>query len=184
MTATVVLTATEPISETATVAPAPNPAPPSTPEPEITPTPEAPSPPPASPLPPEIADWPQQVLALMNQRRSDNGLMPLGWSPALAQAAQVHAEDCAARDWCSHVGADGSRLRDRLERVGYQAAWSSENWVYASGPEQGVTWWYDEPQGADPHRRNILSQQALEVGVGVAQGQWGLYYIVADFGSP
>ena len=121
---------------------------------------------------------------MINELRAENGLPPLAWSDALAQAAQDHADGCARRDFCSHIGPDGSRLRERLARVGYQASWAGENWVYAHSAERGVEWWYDEPPGMDPHRQNILAPHYSEIGVGVARGRWGKYYIVADFARP
>jgi uncharacterized protein YkwD len=135
-------------------------------------------------LPPAIADWPQRVLTALNAKREAHGLPPLQWSPRLAQAAQAHADDCARRGWCSHVGSDGARLRTRLARVGYLPAYAGENWVYARSPEAAVAWWYDEPPGRDPHRRNILSPRYTEVGIGIAVGVQGHYYFIADFGRP
>lgn len=135
-------------------------------------------------LPPAIADWPQRVLAGLNAKREAHGLPPLQWSPLLAQAAQAHADDCSRRGWCSHVGSDGARLRTRLARVGYLPAYAGENWVYARNPEAAVAWWYNEPPGRDPHRRNILSPRYTEVGIGIAPGVQGHYYFIADFGRP
>ncbi|MCS7038799.1 MAG: LysM peptidoglycan-binding domain-containing protein [Gemmataceae bacterium] len=135
-------------------------------------------------LPPAIADWPQRVLAGLNAKREAHGLPPLQWSPLLAQAAQAHADDCSRRGWCSHVGSDGARLRTRLARVGYLPAYAGENWVYARSPEAAVAWWYNEPPGRDPHRRNILSPRYTEVGIGIAVGVQGHYYFIADFGRP
>ena len=36
--------------------------------------------------------------------------------------------------------------------------------------------------GADPHVQNILAGRATEIGIGVALGALG-YYFIADFGS-
>lgn len=132
--------------------------------------------------PPEGTD-PDAVLLfnLINEKRNAFGLPPYLWSPALAQAAQAHAEDCARRGWGSHVGSDGARLRTRYARVGYAASWASENWANASAPGSAFDmWWYEGPRG--PHRLNILSPNYREVGIGVAKGRWG-YYFVADFGA-
>lgn len=134
------------------------------------------------PAPPEGTD-PDAVLLfnLINEKRNAFGLPPYLWSPALAQAAQAHAEDCARRGWGSHVGSDGARLRVRYARVGYAASWASENWANASGPGAAFDmWWFEGPRG--PHRLNILSPNYREVGIGVAKGRWG-YYFVADFGT-
>ena len=45
-------------------------------------------------LPPEIAEWPAQILAMMNEKRTSKGLHALTWSPEIAAAAQAHADDC------------------------------------------------------------------------------------------
>lgn len=151
----------------------------------LTPTLEpAPLSPLAPALPPAIADWPQTIFYLINEKRAAQNLPPFAWSPLLAQAAQSHAEDCGRRQFGSHVGTDGAKLRARLERAGYSPAYASENWVFARSPQSAVAWWYDEPPGRDPHRRNILARQYTEVGIGVAFGEGGHFYFIADFGKP
>ena len=132
-------------------------------------------------LPAAIADWPQQVFNGINAKRAAHGLPPLTWSPELAQAAQAHAEDCSQRHYGSHVSSDGARLRSRLARVGVKPAYTSENWVFARAAQSAVDWWYNEPPGRDPHRRNILSSRYTAVGIGVAVGDQGHYYFIADF---
>ena len=135
-----------------------------------------------APATPSIASAPQQMLAFMNEQRAAYGLPALAWSPELASAAQAHAEDCAQRNSGSHTGSDGARLRARLQRAGYAAHWVSENWANARSLQQAFTMWWDELPGDDPHRRNILAPQFKEVGIGIAAGGWGAYY-VADFGG-
>ncbi len=143
----------------------------------------APKPPTSpAPLPSALAAWPGELLALMNAQRAAAGLPALIWSPELARAAQAHADDCARRNWISHVGSDGAVLRTRLVRIGYAAAWLGENSANARTVQQTFDMWWDEPPGADPHRANILQPQYREVGIGVAAGGWG-YYFIADFGS-
>lgn len=121
------------------------------------------------------------ILNNMNEKRAAFGLAPLIWSDQLAAAAQAHAEDLARRGWGSHVGSDGARLRTRYERVGYWATWASENWANARSPQQAFDMWWFEPDWG-PHRLNILGPNYVEVGIGVAKGGWGYYYI-ADFGN-
>ena len=101
---------------------------------------------------------------------------------SLALAAQAHAEDCAQRNRGSHVGSDGAKLAARLARVGYAARTSSENWANAQSVQHTFGMWWNEPKGRDPHRRNILNPRFTEIGIGVAKGPWG-YYFVADFGG-
>lgn len=137
---------------------------------------------PAINLPPEIAAWPGLLLDLINEKRAAYGLPALVWSPELIAASQAHAEDGATRNRGSHIGSDGSRLRERLARAGYRASWASENWVYAQNVQNAFRFWWNEPPGADPHRRNILHARYTEIGIGIAKGAWG-YYFVANFGS-
>ena len=154
----------------------PTPPPPPTPAPAA-----APAPAPLPPAPAEASPDAQLILNLMNQKRAAFGLAPLSWSATLAQAAQGHADDLAARGWGSHVGSDGATLRTRLGRAGYWASWASENWANARSAQQAFEMWWFEPDWG-PHRLNILGSNYAEVGIGIAQGGWG-YYFIADFGS-
>lgn len=134
----------------------------------------------SQPAPASIPEWAALILALTNEKRAANGLPALAWSAELAQAAQAHADDCAQRGWGSHVGSDGARLRTRYARVGYSASWASENWANARDAQQAFDMWWFEPAWG-PHRLNILGPNYTEVGIGIAQGGWG-YYFIADFG--
>ncbi len=104
------------------------------------------------------------------------------WNDTLAAAAQAHADDCARRNRGSHVGSDGARLAARLQRAGYVPTWSGENWANAQSVEHALAMWWNEPPGVDPHVRNIMADRATEIGIGVARGAWGIYF-VADFGN-
>lgn len=159
------------------------PTPTLTPIPTATPTP-VPFTPPAMRSPADLADWPRYLADLINERRFAHGLPPLIWSPLLAEIAQAHAADCLARESCGHTGGDGATLGQRLQRGGYAASWAGENWVYARYPELALEWWYDEPPGADPHRRNLLSPNYTEIGIGAARNQWGMVYFIADLARP
>ncbi len=123
-----------------------------------------------------------QILYQMNQQRVERGLTSLSWSAELAQAAQLHAQDLAWRGWGSHVGSDGAYLRTRLSRAGYDYYTAGENWANARDSQHAFDMWWYEPPGADPHRQNILGSTFGEIGIGIAKGGWG-YYFVADFGS-
>jgi uncharacterized protein YkwD len=132
-------------------------------------------------LPARPADWPTYLLARINQARAEHGLNTLSVAPELNFAAQAHAEDCAARGWGSHVGSDGAVLQTRLDRAGYFSSNRGENWVQALNAERGFDWWYGEVPPNDAHRRNILSPHYTEIGIGIAETDWG-YIFVTDFG--
>lgn len=130
----------------------------------------------------EISPEAQDLLNRINEKRATGGRAPLAWNNELAAAAQAHADDCARRNRGSHLGSDGSRLAARLQRAGYGATWSSENWANARNVARAMEIWWNESPGADPHVQNIMTTRGTEIGIGVAKGSWG-YYFIAAFGS-
>lgn len=132
-------------------------------------------------VPAQVSGWAATVVALINQKRAAHGLPPLAASPELTRAAQAHANECAAKGWCSHTGADGADTRTREKRAGYDGSAWGENWVQALDPVKAVEWWYNETPPNDPHRQNLLNTRYADVGIGVASGGYG-YYFIADFG--
>ena len=173
------------------VAQAPAPAdtlvPPPSPTPVLpadpTTAPSSPTAAPAAPPPANVADWPRETVRLINEVRAQHGLPPLAYNETLARAAQGQANDCAQRGWCSHTGSDGSDIKARVIRAGYQPASWAECWAQRQTPQGAVDIWMDEIPPNDPHRRTLLTTWLSEIGVGVAQTTWG-YYFIADFGRP
>lgn len=167
-------------------APPPTATPIPLPLPAVTPATEAlvASPPSPTTAPPaDVAEWPYETVRLINQVRAQHGLGPLAYNETLARAAQVQADDCARRGWCSHTGSDGSDIKTRILRAGYEPASWAECWAQRQTPQGAVDIWMDEVPPNDPHRRTLLTTWLSEIGVGVAQTDWG-YYFIADFGRP
>lgn len=136
-------------------------------------------------LPADVAGFPAEIFRLVNAERAAFGLAPLAWNATLARAAQLHADDCYARGWCGHTGSDGSTMKERIIRQGYDPVRWSECWAWYATPEMAVAMWMDEVPPNDPHRRTILSTWLTEVGVGVVPAADGRgYYFIADFGTP
>jgi uncharacterized protein YkwD len=136
-------------------------------------------------LPADVAGFPAEIFRLINEQRAAYGLAPLAWNATLARAAQLHADDCYARGWCGHTGSDGSTMKERIIRQGYDPVRWSECWAWYGTPEMAVAMWMDEVPPDDPHRRTILSTWLTEVGVGVVPAVDGRgYYFIADFGTP
>jgi len=173
----------------AVAAAAPVPPADAAPEPAEAPS-DAPPAPTAAPvaaprLPADVAGFPADIFRLINAERAAFGLAPLAWNATLARAAQLHADDCYARGWCSHTGSDGSTMRERIIRQGYNPVRWSECWAWYGTPEMAVAMWMDEVPPNDPHRRTILSTWLTEVGVGVVPAANGRgYYFIANFGAP
>ena len=157
-------------------------------QPQVTPIPlKTDAPPPASGTatanPEHQGALRARLLALYNQARAANGLPPLAYSSTLEAAAQAHADDCAARGWCSHIGSDGSRASQRIARAGYAGRFSGENWAWAREADQAFDMWYtQEIPTQGPHWKNILSPRYAEVGFGIAAWRGG-YFFIANFGG-
>lgn len=108
---------------------------------------------------PQTASVPSQI----NQIRLSANLPPLTAHPLLQQAAQMHALDMITYGNWSHIGTDGSRVGDRVNRTGYLVdGWTSENWVSAVNATSALKWWMNSPI----HRNNILGSHWQEFGVG------------------
>lgn len=122
---------------------------------------------------PTPTDFVQQVLALTNQFRSQNGVAPLTLNLELNATALGHSQDMAQQDYFSHTGKDGSAPWDRAKEVGYEARTIGEN--IAAGyttPEAVVEGWKNSPG----HRANMLNPNFTELGV-------GYYDLANDTGS-
>lgn len=115
---------------------------------------------------PEASDALQaEALRAVNAERAAHGLRALTFSRTLDKAAQGAACDNANRHEISHVSSDGSRLKDRLHRVGYRYRSAAENTGrgFRSGTS-AVQWWMHSPK----HKANILMRGVREIGIGIA----------------
>jgi uncharacterized protein YkwD len=126
-----------------------------------------------------------QMLAALNQRRSEHGCPPLTIDRRLQAAAQAHAADIAARRAIDHVGGDGATLEQRLERAGYPFIRRSETISVARDwtPVQVVDTWLAEPPDG-PHRASILNCVYQHVGIGLARTPDGVIYWAVDYAEP
>ncbi|MEB3356038.1 MAG: CAP domain-containing protein [Synechococcales bacterium] len=152
--------------------PAPNPAPtPSpTPAPNPAPTPSpAPAPNPTS-LPKAFTGdtdrFDQQVLNLVNQERTRQGLAPLKLNNKLDTAADRHARNMAEQDFFSHTGKDGSSPTDRVTKTGYSAELVQQNIGGGqTSPQALINTFLQNPAT----RARILSANVTEMGLGYAR---------------
>jgi len=123
-----------------------------------------------------------RMLVFYNQARAAEGLAPLNLSFTLQQAAQLHAQDCAARGYGSHVGSDGSNSLMRVQRAGFYGKFSGENWAWGHTAEEAFDMWFTQEYPSGPHRDNILGVHYTDVGFGIVASQGG-YYFIANLGA-
>lgn len=153
-----------------------------------------PKPPTATPTPGECvfsgnSSYEDQVIALINQERTDRGLSALTKNSSLTQAARTHSQDMACNDNWSHTGTDGSTLATRILAAGYSYSWAAENIAASSSQYFSAASVVSMWMGSTGHRNNILSPSAVHIGVGFRYAgdvdllPYDAYY-TADFGAP
>jgi hypothetical protein len=105
--------------------------------------------------PPAWAQQPveQQVMDLANADRAQQGLAPLKWDPALAQAAAGHAQLMAQQPALSHQYPGEPDLVTRGGAAGAHFRSIAENVALAPSPQALEKEWMNSA----PHRANILN---------------------------
>ena len=121
-----------------------------------------------------------EVLTLINNARSSNGLSALKIDGKLTAAALAHSNDMACNDFVDHTGSDGSLWYDRITSEGYNYTTAKEN-IYVGDPAFGGTptgafqWWVN----SQIHLENILSADITEIGIAYvynSNSTYGGYY--------
>jgi hypothetical protein len=127
---------------------------------------------------------PGSVVALTNEERADLNLGSLRANSLLNRAAQMKADDMAAKSYYAHVSPDGTIPPYWLNKVGYKYQIMGENLVIdRENSEQVVSAW----MGSPTHRENMLNPQMTEIGVGVAFGSYkgrDTIYVVQMLAKP
>jgi len=121
-----------------------------------------------------------ELMRATNEDRARQGLGPLKWDPALARAAQRHAE-WMIRQGGGSLSHQYAGEADLVTRVGQQGAHFrvvAENLAVAPNPDAVEMEWMHSP----PHRRNILDARLNEVGIGLIR-QGGNLWAVEDFSA-
>ena len=132
------------------------------------------------------------VVARMNAVRRSHRLRPLRMSRRLRTAGLFHSKDMGRRGYFEHDSLTGTPFWRRIERFypsrGFSSWTVGENLLWGSDTYDAtfaVREWMESP----PHRRNILSRDWREVGIGAvffgrAPGEFGgrpVTIVTADF---
>ena len=129
--------------------------------------------------PEQRMNFANEVFRLTNVERNKNGLRPFVRNLKLDQAARLHAQDMYERGFYSHRTPEGESELQRIERTGYlnidtigAAHWTTataENIAKGQqSPKEVVQDWMESPD----HRKNILSKEYEDLGVGVHGEHW------------
>jgi uncharacterized protein YkwD len=100
----------------------------------------------------------------------------LVWNRSLAEAAERHSVDMAARRFFDHVNPDGQRVSQRVSAQGYKWRTVGENLAGGDSTVAGViAGWLGSPE----HCQNMMSPAYAEVGVACVRqpgSKWGNYW--------
>ncbi len=103
------------------------------------------------------------------------------WDKKLAEIAKAYADDLAKDNekndskflYLSHVGTDGSTLKQRLEESDYKVVYCVENIAYLKGNEPMVIdHWMNNPTSCN----NIMNRQVTNMGMARSGNFWVLLF--------
>ena len=124
------------------------------------------------------------LVDLTNGDRKDNNLQGLTVSPVLQKAAQMKADDMAAKGYFAHESPEGVTPWHWFKEAGYSFSFAGENLaVYFSDSAELEKAWMNSPS----HRANILNSYFTEIGIGIAKGVYQgkeTVFVVQEFGRP
>jgi Cysteine-rich secretory protein family/Secretion system C-terminal sorting domain len=106
-----------------------------------------------------------EMLQLVNNLRSENGLPALRLNQNLNKAAFDHSKDMADNNYFDHDGLNGSTFGQRARNAGYTGFAYGENIAAGSSTTTAAfTQWKNSPD----HLSNILNRNINEMGIGHA----------------
>lgn len=124
----------------------------------------------------------EDLVNLVNQKRSENGASGVRLDPTLCEAARKKGEDMFAKGYWAHVAPDGTQPWAFFAQVGYDYIYAGENLAkdfQTSGAV--VEAWMNSPS----HRQNLVSPKYDEMGLAVVNGSLNGYettLVVQEFG--
>jgi LysM repeat protein len=122
---------------------------------------------------------PYSLIDAVNGLRAANGLPAYEINNTLMSIAQGHSDYQAAIGQVTHIGAGGTRPRDRAFAAGYGGGGTffiSEN--IAGGTDLSVDGAISMWLGDDPHIQTMLGANYREIGAGVSVADGFVYYTI------
>ncbi len=127
---------------------------------------------------------PGVLVSLTNESRVENDLSTLSTNSVLQMAAQMKANDMAAKGYFAHTSPEGLEPWHWLRQAGYAYSHAGENLAVDFVDSGDVTKaWMRSPL----HRANIVNKNYSEVGIAVASGVYkgkNTMFVVQFFGTP
>lgn len=127
---------------------------------------------------------PGVLATLTNEDRARAGIATLTEDAHLARAAQMKAEDMAARGYFAHVDPEGRQPWYWLQQAGYEYTYAGENLAVNFTDSRDVQQaWMKSPT----HHANIVKAEYSRIGIGVARGTYkgnDTTFVVQFFATP
>jgi uncharacterized protein YkwD len=120
----------------------------------------------------------EAIFSEVNRVRLEHRLGALRDNALLQRSARSHSEQMVARKFFSHIDHNGKDVLDRLQAQGVDGFRSAGENIYAGQNISNVVdsviqGWMNSPG----HKRNLLSPNYQEAGVGLAIGNKGKVYV-------
>lgn len=127
---------------------------------------------------------PKVLVLATNRERQSMDLSELTESELLTAAAQLKADDMAARSFFSHVNPDGKQPWYYLDEVGYKYNAAGENLAvnFVQSKEVHKAW-----MNSPTHKANIIQPKFSEIGIATAKGIYKgqeVEFVVQFFAKP
>ena len=127
----------------------------------------------------------QEIFDMVNEARAEHGLPALSSNPKLLRVARQYSKKMASEGFFSHTGPGGEDVVDRLNEAGVKRYRSvGENIFFSQNernvPRTAVRGWLESPG----HRKNMLSPDYTETGLGLATAAENKVYVTQVFLEP
>jgi len=122
-------------------------------------------------------DLEAEMLKLVNEERTANGLKPLQADTALTRVARLHSADMFRRGYFSHNTPEGKDPFDRIRQHKIRFLSAGENLALAPTLEIA----HEGLMNSPGHRANILQKSFGRVGIGVMEGGYHRLMITQNF---
>lgn len=124
------------------------------------------------------------LVNLTNQNRAASNVSALTINPLLEKAAQMKADDMAAKGYFAHNTPDGKTPWYWFEQAGYKYTYAGENLaVNFENSEDVETAWMN----SRGHFLNIMNPKYTEIGIATSTGTYKgrtAIFVVQLFGAP
>ena len=115
-------------------------------------------------------DYENQIAAMINNVRVENGLKQIAADGLLNEVAGIRSQDLINRNYFSHYTPEGTNVFDVMRSSGVSFRYAGENLAQSAPASAGtvegfLNAWMNSPT----HRDNILRAQYTKIGVSMAE---------------